>query len=406
MNVITKLGKFPDMATYMNVHHFLKCGLRFPKVIWMEILKLVIESWDLELLINILTQIHADVYLSIQLTDDIFSTIHFSSKSNEFMDEHGKICHGHIKNNILEIGCQTVEIKNIPKINLVSSKNFVFHEQFFLAESEMYDNGTICIAHGFGRIFDYENKDIYIGNYHFGTRTGPGTLYTKNLIATGTFDQGVLHGHGTMFDKVKAKKYIGMFVYGQKQGQGILYRRNGQPKYMGEFKWDSYHGYGTLCNKLGVYVGNFSFGFKRKSGFGVLTFKHRVYIGQLQNGIRQGYGYEFHETSSVVGYFYGGHIRCGQVYWKPNCTNQYFGSPVKTFGRWNEKGELIYAKTTWPGGLITERHMENKQTCGLAKLIFPHDILYHTHYNDGEFDSTLLFSFHFRPPVKSKSVLL
>ena len=183
---------------------------------------------------------------------------------------------------------------------------------------------------------------------------------------------------------------------------------NGNLKYIGDFKNGKYNGYGSLFtkNKPDIYTGEFINGQKKNFGFGILTLNHGMHIGQFKDGLRQGLGYEITNTHSMVGYFNKGRIRYGHIYWKPNCDTQYFGPPIKTFGRWTQNGEMTYAKTNWPNLLSTERYFKDNKTCGLAKIIFPHDVVYHTYYNDGELNSLLLFSFHFRPLTKPKSILV
>ena len=148
MNVIPKLGNFPDMMNYMNIYSVLKHKFKLAKVIWFSILKNVIESWNLEVLIDILHGSKADIHLSIQLTDDIFSTIHFFNKKNKFIDQKGQ-CHDfHIEDEVLRFGSVTVSTQNIYKINLVADENFIFSEGSFVANSEKYDDGKIVRAHG------------------------------------------------------------------------------------------------------------------------------------------------------------------------------------------------------------------------------------------------------------------
>ena len=410
MNIIPKLGNFPDMEFYMQVHYVLthKHKIKINKVIWFAILQLFIESYDLELLIDILRQSSSPINLSVQMTGDIHSTIHYVTKNDKFIDGQGAYQNYHIKNSILSLGGGEHVMTNNIQIKLVPPENFTYREKYLVADVGSYESETGRLAHGFGRVFCYEDKYIYIGDYHFGDKHGPGTLYIGNMKYVGNFENGSLVGVTTIVNEETGEKYIGPVDGFDESGFGIIYYDGGKVKHIGHFEHGFENGHGIQFSKdgAGIYNGEFNFGMKHGFGYGISQGDHGSYIGPYKNGLRHGHAIQLLATASIVGYYVDGKIVSGTVYWKPTADNQFFGPAIKSHIRWNKFGQTIYVKTHWPNGLITERNINNDLLNGQAKIFFPHDIIYHTNYNNGDFDSYISFSPHFKVTVNKGSIIV
>ena len=84
MFVMKALNKFPGITYYMFLHKIIHP--RLPKVIWMIIIKLLIENMNPDLLLAILRAIKSNVVLAIQLSDNIYETVHYFPKDDNFFD--------------------------------------------------------------------------------------------------------------------------------------------------------------------------------------------------------------------------------------------------------------------------------------------------------------------------------
>ena len=95
------------------------------------------------------------------------------------------------------------------------------------------------------------------------------------------------------------------------------------------------------------------------------------------------------------------------MYWKPKASYPYFGPATYTEMKWDNKTHIeYYARTLWQNKVVTERYLRHGKTCGLAKIIFPTGIVFHTDYDDGELDSRFLFSSAQQVTFKFGSILL
>ena len=84
MFVTKALNKFPNITYYMFLHKNIRP--RIPKVLWYIIIKSLVESMDPELLIAILGKIKSNVVLAIQLSDNIYETVHYFPTDDDFVD--------------------------------------------------------------------------------------------------------------------------------------------------------------------------------------------------------------------------------------------------------------------------------------------------------------------------------
>ncbi len=126
--------------------------------------------------------------------------------------------------------------------------------------------------HGFA-VFEYDNGDIYIGEYRYGTRNGYGNSIFKNKSKVQL--RKYLNGDKILQKNIGGVSFGSMtFVHGGEKG---LYKgpmRNGQPHGFGYFKY----------NNGNMYVGSYQEG--KRNGTGNLIYSNgKVVFLEYKNGI-------------------------------------------------------------------------------------------------------------------------
>lgn len=161
--------------------------------------------------------------------------------------------------------------------------------------TEYRDNGTTQYIgqfekgerHGYGKIFDKDNRLWYEGELDFGKSSGNGTQYfpNSNICYQGQWREGQMWGKGKKYDEQGNVRFIGTFTNGKhfegdyfntdgllvysgsmnnsnRDGFGISYFSNGNIEYKGGWNDGKYCTHGELYNKNGtiIYEGGFSYG--------------------------------------------------------------------------------------------------------------------------------------------------
>ena len=270
-----------------------------------------------DLLLAILRAIKSNVVLAIQLSDNIYETVHYFPKDDNFFDVTAEWTTYEIQDNNLVLNSDEYSLENIIRLRLVD-RNFVhLCKSEFIAECETFPSESGPIAHGEGIVFNRNARDVYVGNHHFGERVGFGRCYSGkgNLVFEGEFANN-LFARGRKFDANSVLAYEGNFDGYDKHGSGTLYD-------------------GNRC-----YVGYFGSGFIVGYGFGVRNRKNGVYIGEYKNNHRHGWGMNMTSTYNFVGRFDSGHCKDGTMYWKPKASYPYFGPATYTEMKWDNKTHI------------------------------------------------------------------
>ena len=168
----------------------------------------------------------------------------------------------------------------------------------------------------------FENRDIYEGEFKDGQMHGEGSYYNYYPTYTGyrgEFRNNKFEGKGKYF--FRNKLYIGEFKNGRFDGVGTLYFHADVPErnYKGEFKNGHFHGKGILSMNKNVYEGEFKDGefingtytiylldeklinevqyiykgeFKNRlpNGKGIFEQVDEIYVGDFVDGLKHGKG--------------------------------------------------------------------------------------------------------------------
>jgi len=142
--------------------------------------------------------------------------------------------------------------------------------------------------------YNWDDGEVYIGEYKNGDRTGQGTyIYSNGDKYIGTFKDNAISGKGT-YIYANGDRYLGEYKNGQRNGQGsYIYGPNSQwagDKYLGGYKNDFFHGQGIYIFASGeIYSGHFLEG--KRNGYGKHTYVNGIeYVGEHQEDKMYGQG--------------------------------------------------------------------------------------------------------------------
>ena len=271
MYPITYLGKYPEMDFYMFIYKYLK--LKIPKILWYKILKDFVEMNDLAILLNLL-KYNDHLYLRIQPTSNIFSTIFYKPINDTFIKSDTYAYNYYVipdDDNNLIIDNTEIDLSQLCDVELNYKDKFFFKQGSYIGQIDDYILDGKMYAHGYGLCFFHDS--VYQGFFEHGHIKGFGKiLYNNGNIYIGQTNKK-RHGQGTLTFS-NGHKYIGSFKNGHYHGFGTEYNNDDHLIYQGEYKNDEYHGIGTQYELSVSYKGEFQHGLRHGSGILYYTDYH------------------------------------------------------------------------------------------------------------------------------------
>eukprot|EP00392_Amoebophrya_sp_AT5.2_P011692 g11775.t1 len=146
------------------------------------------------------------------------------------------------------------------------------------------------VRNTFSRI-EYENGDVYEGEFREGFREGNGTYYFAKVPGTryeGQFVRDEFHGYGVYF--YERNRYEGDWVSSYKHGKGKYTNVEQNTEYSGDWCEGFRHGSGTLTSPEFLYEGEFHSDHMHGKGKITYTATGDCYEGDFCENLRHGRG--------------------------------------------------------------------------------------------------------------------
>lgn len=379
MNIVKELMTYTPVRYYLWLGAQLKnsqVSVFMPKQIWYLIIKLIIERTNLRDLLAHISDYDVDIWVRLQPTDDIFSTLYLRH-GRYAIDNQGEcfLCEYH--DEIFKFNNRVINLEtDLYDVELIHGDQIIYKEGTLISNCPVKNVEGVTIIHGVGRFFS--PKDIYVGEIVFGHKTGlgriyfvdgdvyvgqvidgqmsgQGTYYFSSLSKyTGEFLNHEFHGYGRCYNQEGFLIYEGQYEHDVRSGHGTLYVPN-KGKFVGQFKCGLRHGSGRLYNNQGtlVYDGDYKDNFE--DGHGTLylqtnkVYTGSRYVGQMSKGQRHGYGKYYDETGSLCydgQYENGRRSGYGTLYCEGDgrYTGQVVDGDKHGYGQYYDKhGQLIYS---------------------------------------------------------------
>ena len=307
---------------------------------------------------------------------------------------------------VMKLCSSDEQVPNQYAASAINPQADVNKKQLVLKNNSLYSGEVFAdMPHGYGKA-EYENGDIYEGEWNRGNRNGQGKMiWNADGEWVGEFrddkfwnGSGVLRGsNGSIKSKGKFPDemfgidfgfiqnllgtycYEGQIVDGKYTGYGKYVWSNGDV-YEGEFMEGKSHGQGKkIWKDGGEWIGEFRDD-KEWNGKGVIRYVDgNVYDGDLVDGKYTGYGKYFCKNGDIYegefseGKFHGQ----GKIIYKDG--GEWIGE-YRDNNRWNGKGVIRYNDgDVYEGDLMEGKHH------GQGKYIFKDGHIYEGEFSEGKF---------------------